>query len=205
MVLVIIVGMFVAAISVVNVLGQSNLRGASSRLATTIEYVYGRAAINGVRYQLVIDLDGNAYWAECSEDMIVLSEGLSGGTVGEDDSSERPSRYDEDDEEADPFGMNLEASWDDCSDDLVPSRTLREGIVIDRVLTTHQTEPYIEGTATIGFFPNGFVEPSIIWLREEEHEDAGMTLFIEPMTGTVRIESGLAEVPDDFLEVEEDR
>ena len=204
-VLVIIVGMFVAVISVVNVLGQGQLRGASSRLATTIEYIYGRAAINGVRYQLVIDLDENTYWAECSEEMITLSPGIMGGTVGEDDSSERPARYDDDDDEADPFGMNLTASWDDCTDELVPSRSVRDGVVIDSVMTTHQSEPYVEGTATIGFFPNGFVEPSVIWLREEDNEDAGMTLFVEPMTGSVRIETGLAEVPDDFLEVEEDR
>lgn len=203
--LVIIVGMFVAMVSVVNVVGQSQLRGASSRLATAIEYVYGRAAINGVRYQLVIDLDENAYWAECSEDMITIAGGLVGGTVGEDDSAEKPSRYDDDDDEADPFGMNLGASWDDCSDDLVPRRQLREGVQIDRVMTTHQSEPYEEGTATIGFFPNGFVEPSIIWLRDDENEDAGMTLFVEPMTGSVRIESGLADLPDDFLDVEEDR
>jgi len=206
-VLVVVMSMFIAAVASLTVVGASRLRGASSRMATVIEYVYGRAAINGVRYQLVIDIDEGKYWAECAEEGAPLIAGIAQGTVGEDNSAAVPTRYGDDDDEGDPFLMNLNNTWDDCGDYLFSSRSLRPGIEFDRVLTTHQTDPYEEGIATIGFFPNGFVEPSIIWLREkgEESETVGMTLFIEPMTGSVRIQTGVAEIPRDFGEPEEDR
>lgn len=203
-VLVIVVGMFVAMISVTAVVGQANLRGEAQRIASTVEYVYGRAAINGTRYQLVLDLDNNTFRAECTDEAMALAQDMADGTVGEDRTT-TSNRYDDDDDEADPFGLDLQDAWDDCSDALVNERTLRDGIQLVKVHTTHQRDPYEEGQATIGFFPNGFVEPSIIWISEKSSDEAGMTLFIEPMTGSVRIEAGLAEVPSDFHDIEEDR
>jgi len=221
-VMVIIMAAFGAMISLVSVLGASRLRSASSRTATAIEYIYGRAAINGIRYQMVFDLDTDEYWVECSEENIDLpSRMLEEDEPDEDDGpsieegARRFARYDADDEEADPFALNQSALWDDCTEHLIPRTSIPdrfEGVELHAVMTTHQEEPFEVGRATIGFFPNGFVEPSIIWLREAEDEGepfndeaAAMTLIIEPMTGGVRIVTGYAEVPDNFLEVEVDR
>lgn len=199
-VLALIAGLFVAGVSSFTLLGANNLRGATSRLVSSMEHIYGRSAINGMRYQLIIDLDSNRYWAECTEDRAVLSAEQTRGTDG---TEAQQNRYD--DEEEDPFGMNLSALWDDCTEDLIPKQHVREGVRIERVLTTHQDDPYETGQASIAFFPNGFVEQSIIWLRSIDQPDAGMTLFVEPMTGAIRVERGLAEIPDDFYDVEEDR
>ena len=221
-VMVIILGAFGATMSITSVLGQGTLRSAATRMATAIEYVYGRAAINGIRYQLVFDLDADEYWIECSEENIELptrmleeDEPDEGDEPSIEEGARRFARYDADDEEADPFSLNQTALWDDCTEPLVPRVSISErfeGIEIHSVMTTHQEEPFEVGQATIGFFPNGFVEPSMIWLREAENEgeafdedNPAMTLVIEPMTGSVRVLSGLAEVPDDFLDVEEDR
>ncbi len=77
-------------------------------------------------------------------------------------------------------------------------------VIVDSVMTTHQREPWEEGQATIEFFPDGFVEPAMIWLSIEE-KDAATTLTISPMTGRVRTYSERLEVPRDFLEEEEAR
>jgi len=204
-VLVIIVGTFSLTISVVNLLTYSDLNGEASRLASTIEHIYGRAAINGQRYRLVIDLDENAYWAECSEENVPLPDELMAPGMGEEsEASQRLGRYAEDDEEADPFGLNLANTFDDCTEELIPRRQLSGRVIIDSVMTTHQREPWNEGQASIEFFPDGFVEPSMIWLGIED-SDGAVTLTINPMTGRVRTFSERLDVPNDFLDEEEDR
>lgn len=209
-VLALVAGLLLAAVLSASVIGQGKLRGEATRLSTTIEYVFGRAAINGMRYQLVFDLDANSYRAECSEENVELPALMQEEQTPQEGESieegaRRFARYDEDDEEGDVFGLGLDNRWDDCSDDLIGERTLREGVEIYQIMTTHQREPFETGTATIGFFPSGFVEQSIIWLREVGDEEGGMTLFVEPMSGSVYIERGLAEIPDDFGGQEEDR
>lgn len=192
----------VATLSIRN-LSNAELKGAALRLSGTITYIYGRAAINGMRYQLVIDLDENAFWAECSEQEIALPQELvSANSL--DATGRADLRFQDDDPEADPFGLNLARSFEDCSEPLIEHRTLPSGIVFDSVMTAHQVEPFEEGQTSIAFFSNGFVEPSMIWLREEDGE-TGITLSINPMNGQVTIETGLADVPDDFHQVEEDR
>ena len=194
--------MGLATVSVRNIT-NADLNGAALRLANTITFIYGRAAINGMRYQLVLDLDENRYSAECSEAEVALPDELISASFVGDESEER-HRYEDDDEEADPFGLNLDQLFDDCSEPLIPVRTLRDGVVFDSVMTSHQTEPFEEGQTTIAFFPNGFVEQSIIWLKEADG-DAAITLLDNPMNGRVRIESGHVEMSEDFHEVEEDR
>jgi hypothetical protein len=203
-VLVVIVGAFGLSISVVGLLTFSDLNGEAARLASTIQHIYGRAAINGQRYRLVIDLDDNAYWAECSDEDVPLPGDLMSTGMEDSAASQRLGRYDEDDEEADPFGLNLDNTFDDCTEELIPRRQLTGRVVLDSVMTTHQREPAIEGQATIEFFPDGFVEPSMVWLTIDDAE-AAVTLTIQPMTGRVRTFTERLEVPSDFLEVEEDR
>jgi prepilin-type N-terminal cleavage/methylation domain-containing protein len=199
---------------------DARLRGAALRLSGTITHIFGRSAINGTRYQLVIDLDTNEYWAECSEVEVPLGMEMTdarehdaaaeeSATEGEESSgsvmnTNHRRRWESDDDEADPFGLNLQNTFDDCTEDLIPRRTLPDGLEFDSVMTTHQTDPFESGQATIAFFSNGFVEQSIIWLRETDGEGA-MTLLVHSMTGRVTIVNGHSDIPDDFLEVQEDR
>jgi hypothetical protein len=182
----------------VNTLTVGRINAEALRFNTTIEHIVGKAAVNGMRYQLVIDIDQNRYWAECTELDVPLPSDLMRTVDGED-----RERYDDDDDQADPLGLSQEASWDDCSEPLLPPHDVREGVRIARVMTAHQYEPFEEGETTIAVFPDGFVEPAIVWFAEADGEQF-MTVFVDPMTATTRIERGDAEVPDDFLEVEED-
>lgn len=196
MIIVLAIIAVIAAATAVSTGGMSNnaVRSAALHTSGAMRLTYGRAAINGIRYQFVIDLDDNSYRVECSDDNVLIDPEAEDG---------EPQDEDEDDE-ADPFGLGAQVpSMADCSEPLLEQHTLRSGTQFARVLTTHHSEPVEEGQATIAFFPNGFVERSLIWISDEDGE-AWVTLVIDPMTGRVRTEAGELEVPDDFFSVEED-
>jgi len=193
-VLVIMASMSMLALVAVTGSAHDRVSAEAMRLSGAIRMIYGRAAINGIRYQLVMDLDEHVYWVECTLEDIPIPARTS---------TSRDTRRD--DPESDPFGLGTSApTMDDCTEDLLPRRSLREGVRFDRVLTVHDERPVEYGTTTIAFFPNGFVEPSIIWLSDRD-ETTYMTLTIDAMTGRVRARGGNHEIPDDFFEVDEDR
>lgn len=194
-VLAIMAGVIAATTSVVGRLSNAKLRSEAMRMSGALRMVYGRAAINGLRYQVTFDVDSNTYSVECAEENVVIDY------EAEAERAERRSRFD-DDEEADPFGLGAgSASLHDCSEPLLPSRETQRGVEIDRVLTIHDRDPVDVGSATVAFFPNGFVERSLIWLNQGE---SFMTLELDPMTGRVIVHAGDLDVPDDFFAVEED-
>lgn len=173
-------------------LKHAKLRAEAMRLSGALRMVYGRAAVNGIRYQVSFDLDEGSYRVDCSEENVLLPDDAE------------PSPFDSDDEEADPFGLGAQLpTLGDCSEPLLEPTTLRGDIRFARMVTTHHEDPVEEGTHTIAYFPNGFVERSLIWLQSGE--DNFLTLSIDPMTGGVKIYPGDIDVPEDFFEVEEDR
>ncbi|MFT4703668.1 MAG: general secretion pathway protein H [Bradymonadia bacterium] len=192
-VLAIMAGMAGAAVTVVNSITNANLRAEAMRMSGSLRMIYGRSAINGIRYQLNIDLDGNTYSVSCSEDNVLVEPEAR---------NEREERRRQEDAEADPFNLGGGgASMQDCSEPLLQPRDMRPGVEIARVLTMHHREPVESGSAEVAYFPNGFVERTLIWLRQDE---AWLTLEIDPMSGRVFVHAGEIDVPDDFFEVEED-
>ncbi len=177
-------------------LTASKVRSEAMHVAGAIRYVYGRSAINGVRYQLTFAVGGNTLSVQCSEKNIPVAAA---------DADKEPTKREKEteDAEANPFGIaSAGASMAACDDKVMRDFALKDGVTIARVLTSHDEEPVESGSATIGFFPNGFVERSIVWVKGA---DGGyFTLLIDPMSGRVRVKPGDLEVPDDFFEVEED-
>lgn len=175
-------------------LSASKVRSEAMHVAGAIRYVYGRAAINGVRYQLTFDVGSNTLSVECSEKNVPVA--VAG------DEPEKKER-DEKDPEANPFGIAASAGGlAACDDKVMRDFALKDGVTIARVVTSHDEDPVESGKATIGFFPNGFVERSIVWVKGA---DGGFfTLLVDPMSGRVKVKPGDLDVPDDFFEVEED-
>ena len=175
-------------------LSASKVRSEAMHVAGAIRYVYGRAAINGVRYQLTFDVGANTLSVECSEKNIPVA--VAGDTPEKDERRE-------DDPEANPFGIASSGEGlTACDDKVMKDFALKDGVTIARVLTSHDEAPIEAGKATIGFFPNGFVERSIVWVKGA---DGGyFTLLVDPMSGRVKVKPGDLDVPDDFFEVEED-
>src|SRR4051794_32566366 len=54
---------------------KSELRGTASKLAGAIRYCFDRSITTGSYYRIVLDLDGNKYWAERSEERMYLTAG----------------------------------------------------------------------------------------------------------------------------------
>lgn len=205
-VLAIIGGLTALAGMGISSLSNSSLHAETLRLSGALRLVYGRAAINGLRYQVVFDLDAESFRVECStENFEVVADTDEARQEAEESArraQERRSRVD--DEEADPFGLgDSSPQIDDCSEELIPNTTLRHGIKVARIVTSHHDEPVDSGTATVGFFPNGTTERTIIWLSDA-NERAFMTMSIDPMTGRVIVRGGDIEVPEDFFDIEED-
>lgn len=192
-VLAIMAGMLLIAVPVVGSLTNAQLRAEAMRMSGALRMVYGRAAINGLRYELRLNLDTDTYSVACGDGNVFVDP-AGPEEIDEDDL---------DDPEADPFGLGFaQPTLEDCSEPLLEQRTLKHGVEILRVLTQHHTDPVEDGEATIAYFPNGFVERSLIWLQQDE---AVLTLAIDPMSGRVHIFPEDLDVPDDFFEVEEDR
>src|SRR5437899_3098874 len=54
---------------------KSELRSSASKLAGAIRYCFDRSVTTGSYYRIVLDFDGNKYWAERSDDRMYLSRG----------------------------------------------------------------------------------------------------------------------------------
>lgn len=179
------------AVSSFGSLKNAKLRADAMRMSGALRMVYGRAAVNGLRYQVTFDLDANTYSVECSDDNVLL-----------DPSEDERSPFDEDDDEADPFGLGASRpTLDDCSEPLLERTEMRGDVEIARIVTTHHADIVEDGVHTVAYFPNGFVERAIIWLRSGE---TYITLSLDPMTGRVMVYGEDLELPEDFFEVEED-
>ena len=175
-------------------LTASKVRSEALHVAGAVRYVYGRSAINGVRYQLTFAVGGNTLSAQCSEKNIPVASA---------ETTKEREKASKEDGEANPFGVAGGAgTMAACDDTVIRDFTLKDGVTIARVVTSHDEAPVESGNATIGFFPNGFVERSMIWVKGA---DGGyFTLIVDPMSGRVRVKPGDLEVPDDFFDVEED-
>ncbi len=179
------------SVSAFGPLKHSQIRAEAMRMSGALRMVYGRAAVNGLRYQVTFDLDANSFSVECSEENVLI------------DPEEDDDRPFYEDDEADPFGLGVAPpTLMDCSEPLLEPTAMRHDVEILRVLTTHHREPVETGTATLAYFPNGFVERALIWIGMED--GMVLTLSIDPMTGRVFIYAEDLEIPEDFFEVEED-
>src|SRR5256885_591462 len=76
MVVVAIIGMIMgASVYGFRSIAKSELRSSSAKLAGAIRYCFDRAVTTGAYFRLVLDIDGNKYWAERSDDRTYLTAG----------------------------------------------------------------------------------------------------------------------------------
>mgnify|MGYP002619539968 CR=1 FL=1 len=176
---------------------NQQLRSEAFRMAGSIRFVHGRAAINRMRYQLIFDLEQQRYSAQCSEDNPVFLTAEAERRMGARGRAQRGIGDDG------PLGAEAsQGRFMDCSEALLSARPLSHGVRIDRVMTVFSREAEREGEVALGFYPDGFVDRAMIWLR---HGEAVMTLVVDPMTGRVHVHAEDLVVPRDFFDVETER
>ena len=197
-------------------IAKSDLRSSASKLAGAIRYCFDRAVTTGAYYRLVLDLDGNKYWAERSDDRTYL-------TAGKEDSPGRGQALDvqalekkRDEEEAkvqeeaasvggqmvtlDPPPKPKRAKFQTFKDTTLPQVKLGRAQMFD-VYTPRQREPYLKGRAYLYFFPDGHTERAIVRLHDG---DDFYSLVIHPLTGRVEVISGKVDIPHDFGDRDEE-
>jgi prepilin-type N-terminal cleavage/methylation domain-containing protein len=80
--------------------------------------------------------------------------------------------------------------------DVVKPQQLPEGVLINDVVTPHDSEKRTDGDDIfIGFFPTGFVERGVIHLSSRDGRQ--FTLVIEPLTGKVNVLDGYIDIVQD--------
>lgn len=189
--------MLLLVVRMISGMTGSGTRSEVMHIAGAIRYSYGRAAINGWRYDVVVDISGNSYRIECSEKRSTIERTINEQTSGKERAF---GGRDEDDE---PFATNsAETALTSCSDAIVPDHTFERNVKVVRVQTSRTPEPIEEGETKIAIFPNGVIERAVIWL--EGPRGRAYTLYTDEMTGRVLVRSGEEEPPDNYFELEED-
>lgn len=60
------------------------------------------------------------------------------------------------------------------------------GVVIDSIFT-ERSGPLKEGVGFVYFFPNGYNEAAILYLKREASKDEPYSLVLQPTTGRVEV------------------
>src|SRR5690625_3798976 len=166
-----------------------------------IKSAYDRSVLTGLRYDVVLDIDKGSYSLECTDQTSVVFRKV------DESASERAFRHKKGD---DQFAQNQEnlgdrtrrRSTDDGPTPQSPNmNTFDRGLVIDRVQTSRMKSPVDEGQVRIAVFPNGTIEPAVIWISNKRKN---WTLIVQEMTGKVEVLSGEERRVRDVFEVEED-
>lgn len=179
-------------------IGNTRLQSEAMHMAGAIRYVHGRSAVNGLRYQLTFDLENQSWSAECSNEGNPLRMGVE---AQERARRQRGIAYRDQDSDDDPFSSG-ETGMQECNEALLTERSMQGGVEIDRVLTVLDRDPIKDGRATMGFYPDGFVDRTMIWLRR----GSGVTtLVVDPMTGRVHVFADDLDIPREFYDEEEER
>jgi general secretion pathway protein H len=195
---------------------KSELRSSSAKLAGAIRYCFDRAVTTGAYFRLVIDLDGNKYWAERSDDRTYLTAGKesSPGKGQAYDLQAEEKKRDEEDAKLrematsvggqmvtlDPPPKPKRAKFQTFKDTTLPQVKLGRAKLFD-VFTPRQREPYLKGRAYLYFFPDGHTERAILRLHDG---DDFYSLVVHPLTGRVEVMSGKVDIPHDFGERDEE-
>jgi prepilin-type N-terminal cleavage/methylation domain-containing protein len=194
------------AVSGFSRLSSIKLRTETNKLAAAIHFAFNRAAANGLYMRMVLDLDAEAYWVEASETPVFLAEKkrkegeadqadqLDAGVRAETSPSIHLNIGGHDEKPAAPPTQRQRYQ----EDGVIPKVQFEGGLDIAGVLTTGQDDVFHTGKAYIHFFPDGRVEPAVIYTKDGD--DTYYTLMVQPFTGKVTRYAGKIDPPRDFGE-----
>ncbi len=206
-------------ISVGAMLG-TKARKSAGELSATIRSLYDTAALTGKTCRLVISMpparveDGETkYWAECASGSLTarkdrdeeLREERRRQELEEREGGKKPQRpvakafgaYSDDEPTlTDLLSQEKErvadaAKYGAYTSPEIESRTLPSGVTLS-VWTRHQRGVVKDGTAYLYFFPQGYTERAMVFVKQGTN---AWTLTVSPLTGKTAIASEELEVP----------
>jgi prepilin-type N-terminal cleavage/methylation domain-containing protein len=215
--LAIIALMVAVAIPLASSLGKAELRMAAGRASALIRSTYDEAALHGGAMRLLIDIDNKRLVPEAQEKKMMLpsaDEDQEEQEKDEDkDDKDKKNLKDKEDAQSATIagsGVSLEelvslasslgvkpadfgSSTSQAFDQSGEGYTFTESVFIDGFWAEHLDEEVRSGTAYLYFFPLGYSEHAILFLKE----DGGKTYSLEvsPLTGRVTIHDDRIEIP----------
>jgi len=149
-----------------------DMKKTAKRLGSTIRYLYHKSATESLTLRLVFDIDESSYWVEGTSGPFAL--------VREEDEEE------EDEEEEDADAAERVPIFTRQESRLLKPIQLPSGVYFKDIYAEHQIDRISEGRAYIYFFPQGYVERSVINLRDKEDEKH-FSIEVNPISGSVKI------------------
>lgn len=215
-ILVLIMGL---AVSGFGRIGGVRLRNETNKVAAAIRHTFNRSVSLGLYMRMVIDLDGESFSVEGSENPTFLRKnplepGMdpdsaeaqaadAEGKGGSGKSSKSKKKSDDDDNGGAAAGVKARIASRRAqftTDDVIGTQKLEGGAAFDGVTVAGQSDPVTSGKAYIHFFPNGWVEPAVI--HTTDGESTYFTLQVSPLTGKVSSLPGKVDPPRNFGEAE---
>jgi general secretion pathway protein H len=188
-----IVGLLVfVAVPSIEALAGVRAREEAGRISGAVRYMYGHSALIGKVCRLVFDIDGRAWWAECTQDRFTVGAEPERSRDGKPVVEEtRPRTWTAntsasliDEGKALQAEIEKEAEFSSFKSDEVEQRSLPNGANLE-VWVSHQTERYTSGKAYLYFFPQGHTEKAHIYVKSDG--DDVYTLVVSPLNGKVKV------------------
>lgn len=154
---------------------DSRARQVTRELSSTIRYLYNKAASENLTMRIVFDLDPDkqSYWVEATTERFQVET-----------EEDRERSLKKADSEV-TLVQKAEAKFGSVDSHLLKPVKLPGGVFFKDIFTEHDAGPVTTGMAYIHIFPSGYVERSIINIRNEDDSEK-RAVEVNPMTGTTR-------------------
>ena len=182
-----------AAAPAVNSLTGANARSAAGEIAGASRFLFDTAALRHQTCRLVVDIDHQEWWAECT----AAGPGNRRGqpVMGKDgvaDDDEQLSRGFSDEPDAEKRRFLARARFAEFKDRQVQKRKLKGDASFEKVWTPRQREVQTRGKAYVYFYPQGQADAVQIPVVDGS---SVYTVVTQPLTGRARVVNGRPEIP----------
>jgi general secretion pathway protein H len=159
---------------------EAKVRDAASRLAGTIKFVYNEAAIKKKYYRLAYHLEEGSYLVESSTQpfTVAIEEEGSGKTKQKTENKKNQT----DSESQTPANPSENGGFTAEESLMVRPVQFPTGVKFKDITVMHSPDKIEFGTAYSYFLPNGWAEPVVINLSDQD-EQSFYSLEVNPLTG----------------------
>ena len=186
MVVIAVVGLIAAAaVPALRGITGANARQAAGELSGSLRYLFDTAALRHQTCRMVLDMDHQEWWAECTEagpgnrrgQPVMGKDGLA-----EDDDAALAKGF-SDEPDADKRRFLARARFAEFKDRQVGKRKLKGGSAFEKIWTPRQRDPQTKGKAYVYLYPQGQGDRAQIPVADGGN---AYTVVTQPLTGRAR-------------------
>jgi len=186
--------MALAAAPAVNSFTGANARSSAAEIAGAYRYLFDTAALRHQTCRMVLDMDHQEWWAECTQAGPGNRRGqpvMGKDGVAEDDDAALAKGF-SDEPDAEKRRFLARARFAEFKDRQVGKRRLKGGSAFEKIWTPRQRDPQTKGKAYVYFYPQGQGDRAQIPVADGGN---AYTVVTQPLTGRARVVTGIPEVP----------